>query len=67
MSAFDKALKHSQKIGIDECEIVFVKRKTTTVRITDSEIAELKQNYDKNYGIRIIHEKKIICVIYSDI
>ena len=58
MSISDKALSHSKKIGIDECEIVSVEKKTTTVRITDSEIVEIKQNFDKKYGIRIIHQKK---------
>jgi len=57
--ALDKALDHARKLRIDECEIVHVKRKITTVRITDSEIFELKQNLDENYGIRIIHDKKI--------
>ena len=59
MSALEKALNHSKKIGIDECEIIKVSKKTTTVRITDSEIAEVKQNFDKNYGIRIINKKRI--------
>ena len=62
MSALEKALDHSQKLKIDECEIVHVKRKITTVRITDSEIFELKQNLDENYGVRIIHDKKISSV-----
>ena len=34
---------HSKKIGIDECEIVTIRKNITTVRITDSEIAEIKQ------------------------
>jgi PmbA protein len=59
LSIVEKALNHSKKIGIDECEIVLVKKKITTVRITDSEIAEIKQNFDESYGIRIIHQKKI--------
>jgi PmbA protein len=42
--ALEKALDHSRKLRIDECEIVHVKRKITTVRITDSEIFEIKQN-----------------------
>ncbi len=62
MSALDKALNHSKNIGIDECEIVVVKKKIITVRITDSEIAEIKQNFDENYGIRLIHEKKIASI-----
>ena len=62
MSALDKALNHSKNIGINECEIVIVKKKITTVRITDSEIAEIKQNLDENYGIRLIHDKKIASI-----
>jgi len=58
LSALDKALDYSKKLKIDECEIVHVKRKITTVRITDSEIFELKKNLDEKYGIRIIHDKK---------
>ena len=62
MSALDKALNHSKNIGIDECEIVVVKKKIITVRITDSEIAEIKQNFDQNYGLRLIHDKKIASI-----
>jgi len=59
LSALEKALSHSKKIGIDECDIVNVKKKITTVRITDSEIAEIKQNFDESFGIRLIQNKKI--------
>jgi PmbA protein len=62
LSALDKAIIHSKKIGIDECEIVVVKKNIITVRITDSEIAEIKQNFEENYGIRLIHSKKIISI-----
>ena len=62
MSALEKAIIHSKNIGIDECEVVVVKKNITTVRITDSEIVEIKQNFDKNYGVRIIHQKKITSV-----
>jgi PmbA protein len=67
LSALDKALEYSRKLKIDECEIVHVKRKVITVRITDSEIFELKQNLDENYGIRIIHDKKIASIQTSNI
>lgn len=60
MSALEKALKYSKKIGINESEIVLIKKKIITIRITDSEIAEIKQNYDESYGIRLIHDKKIV-------
>jgi len=62
LSALEKALNHSKNIGINECEIVVVKKKIVTVRITDSEIAEIKQNFDENYGIRLIHDKKITSI-----
>jgi len=59
LSALEKALSHSKKIGIHECDIIRVKKKITTVRITDSEIAEIKQNFDESFGIRLIQDKKI--------
>lgn len=62
MSALEKAIIHSKNIGIDECEVIVVKKNITTVRITDSEIVEIKQNFDKNYGVRIIHQKKITSI-----
>ena len=62
MSALEKAIIHSKNIGIDECEIIIVKKNIVTVRITDSEIAEIKQNFDESYGIRLIHSKKIVSV-----
>jgi PmbA protein len=66
LSALEKALSHSNKIGIDECDIIRVKKKITTVRITDSEIAEIKQNFDDSYGIRLIHDKKITSTITTN-
>ena len=62
MSALDKAIIHSKNKGVDEFEIIAIKKNITTVRITDSEIAEIKQNFDKNYGVRIIHQKKITSI-----
>ena len=62
MSALEKAIIHSKKIGIDECEVVVIKKNIITVRITDSEIIEIKQNFDERYGIRLIHSKKIISI-----
>ena len=62
MSALEKAIVHSKNIGIDECEVIVVKKNITTVRITVSEIVEIKQNFDKNYGVRIIHQKKITSI-----
>ena len=60
MSACEAALEHAKNLQIDECEAVFVQRKIITVRITDSEIAEIKQNNDKNLGVRIINQKKFL-------
>ena len=62
MSALEKAITHAKNISIDECEIVSIKKNITTVRITDSEIVEIKQNFDENYGIRLIHQKKIASI-----
>ena len=59
MSAFEKASKYSSKFQIDECEVVFVKKNIITIRITDSEIVEIKENFDENFGIRLIQGKKI--------
>lgn len=62
MFASEKALKYSQKIGIDECEIISVKKKIITVRITDSEIAEIKESFGREFGVRLIHERKIASI-----
>ena len=62
MSALEKALVHSKNVGIDECEIVVSKKKIITIRITDSEIAEIKQNFEEDYGIRLVHDKKIASI-----
>jgi len=59
LSALEKALNNAEKLKIDECEVISAKKKITTVRITDSEIAEIKQNFDQSFGIRLVHDKKI--------
>ena len=41
---------------------LLLKKKIITVRITDSEIAEIKQNFDENFGIRLIHKNKIVSI-----
>ena len=53
MSACDRAIDYAKSKGIDECEIVSVKRKIITIRITDSQIAEAKQNQEELMGVRI--------------
>ena len=35
MSALEKAIIYSKSIGIEECEVVVVKKNITTIRITD--------------------------------
>jgi len=59
LSSYEKAITHAKNLHIDECEVIFLEKKIITVRITDSEIAEIKQNKDRELGIRIIHQKKI--------
>ena len=67
MSNCESILRKATRLRVDECEVVYVKKKITTVRITDSEIAEIKQNDDQEVGIRVIHEKKILSAITNDI
>ena len=62
MSALEKAINHSKKLGIDECEIVCVKKKITTIRITDSKIVEVKEIQDEDYGLRLILDKRIMSI-----
>jgi PmbA protein len=59
LSACEKVLSKAKSLHLDECETFFVERKITTIRITDSEIAELKQNQERGLAVRIIHEKRI--------
>jgi len=59
LSACDRAVDYAKTKGISECEVVSVKRKIITIRITDSQIAEAKQNQEEVMGIRIIQNKKI--------
>jgi len=59
LSACEKVLSKAKSLHLDECEAFFVERKTTTIRITDSEIAELKQNQERGLAVRIIHQKRI--------
>lgn len=60
MSYCDDILKRSKELHLDECEAVHVQRNITTVRITDSEIAEAKHSQDESVAIRVIDKKKII-------
>ena len=66
MSVIENVLRYSKKIEIDECEIVVVKKKIITVRITDSKIVEIKQNFDENFGIRLVKDKKIASIQTTD-
>ncbi len=59
MSACEKVLSKAKSLRVDECEAVFSKRKIITIRITDSEIMETKQNYEQALAVRIIHQKRI--------
>ncbi len=60
MSFCDDILNKAKTLQLDEFEVVLIQKKITTARITDSEIAEVKQNYDKSAALRIIHDKKIL-------
>ncbi|MFZ0843925.1 MAG: TldD/PmbA family protein, partial [Nitrosotalea sp.] len=60
MSYCNDILKRSRAMHLDECEAISIQKKITTVRITDSEIAEIKHNQEDSVAVRIIHEKKIM-------
>lgn len=55
----NEVISLAQKIGADECESIFCTKKTITIRITDSEIAEIKENYDRSIGIRLVKDQRI--------
>lgn len=59
MSVCESIITHAKNLGVDEAESVLVKRKIITVRITDTQITEIKENKDESLGIRLIHDKKI--------
>lgn len=60
MSYCDDILVKSRVLHLDECEIASIQKNITTVRITDSEIGEVKQNQDESIAVRIIDKKRII-------
>jgi PmbA protein len=60
LSYCDDILKSSRALHLDECEVTLIKKNITTVRITDSEITEIKHNQEDSLAVRIIHEKKIM-------
>ncbi len=60
MSHCDDILARSKSLHLDECEVVSIQKNIITVRITDSEIAEIKQNQEESLAIRIINQKKIM-------
>lgn len=62
MTILEDALARSRNAGIDECELVRAVRNVTTIRITDSAVAEVKQGIDDRYGIRLIHQNRIASV-----
>ncbi len=67
MPSCDQILYQAKSRHLDECEAVAVSKKTITVRITDSEIAEIKQNAEQSLAVRVIHEKKILSARTDDL
>ncbi|HJT09388.1 MAG TPA: TldD/PmbA family protein [Candidatus Nitrosotalea sp.] len=67
MSNCEQILRKAIALHVDECEAAYIKKKITTVRITDSEIAEIKQNNDQGIGVRLITEKKILSAFSTNI
>ena len=66
MSVCEQVLREAKGLHVDECEVVAIHKKIITVRITDSEIAEIKQNREQSLAVRIIHEKRILSVRMND-
>lgn len=60
MPICEQILDKAKSLFLNECEAVSVIKNVTTVRITDSEIAEVKQNSEQALAVRIIHEKRIL-------
>lgn len=61
MSVCDDVVSYARKANVDECESILCSKKIITVRITDSEIAEIKESHEKSLGVRLIHKKRISC------
>lgn len=60
MSYCEDILAKSRALNLDECEAASVQKKIITVRITDSEIVEIKQNQENSVAVRAIDKKRII-------
>ena len=60
MPICEHILRKAENMHVDECAAGAIHKKVTTVRITDSEIAEIKQNNEQSLAVRIIHEKRIL-------
>lgn len=61
MSVCNDVISYARKANVDECESILCSKRIITVRITDSEIVEIKENHEKSLGIRLIHKKRISC------
>ncbi|MEM3143570.1 MAG: TldD/PmbA family protein [Candidatus Nitrosotenuis sp.] len=59
MSICDDIVSYARRAGADECEAVFCSKRIITVRVTDSEIAEVKETEDVGAGTRVICGKRI--------
>lgn len=59
MAICDDIIARSKGLGVDECEAVLCSKKVITIRITDSDIAEVKEGHHQVAGVRLIHAKKI--------
>ncbi len=62
MSICEAIINHANNLHIDESESVLVNRKIITIRITDSDIAEVKGSLERSLGVRLVHKKKMATV-----
>ncbi len=66
MSYCEGILQAAERIGACESEAVYSKKRVLTVRITDSEIAEVKEVTGEEVSARLIQEKRMFSIRTSD-
>lgn len=62
----DGLLGHAVSGGADECEITHAERRTSTIRIVESETSEFKHSRHDGYGVRLVRQGRISSASTSD-
>ncbi len=66
MSHCEGVLRAAKRIGACESEAVYSKKRVVTVRITDSEIAEVKETVSEGISARLVQGKRMLSIKASD-